>query len=137
MKRRLSTLVIGAALALGLTAGPAAAPAAAAAPPSCAVMSITVYRDIYYAGPRASFCSGISGVSSLGYLDGPCGFFGDWNDCASSFTADIPAGWCLRLYHDAGFKGLEYAFRGRVHVNYAFMPGGYNDTLSSIQFVQC
>jgi hypothetical protein len=137
MKRSCSTLVLGATLALGLAAGPTAAPAAAASPPSCTTMSITVYRDIYYSGPHAWFCSGISGVGSLGYLDGPCGFFGDWNDCASSFTADVPAGWCLRLYRDAGFKGLEYAFRGRVHVSYAVLAGGNNDTLSSIQFFQC
>ena len=137
MKRNVSTLAGGVLLAIGLFGAGAAAPARTLAAPSCSAMSITVYRDTYYAGPHAKFCSGIGGVASLGYLDGPCGFFGDWNDCISSFTADVPSGWCLRLYRNAMFNGPEYTFRGFVHVSYAVMTGGYNDTTSSIRFDIC
>jgi hypothetical protein len=137
MKRKLSTLLLSATVAVGLFAVHLAAPPDAAAAPSCSTMSITVYRDVFYAGPHAKFCYGIGGVRSLGDLQGPCGFFGDWNDCISSFTADVPSGWCLRLYRNAVFNGLEYTFRGFVHVSAGVMAGGYNDTTSSIRFDTC
>jgi hypothetical protein len=137
MKHRISTLLLSACLATGLFGVQAAGPAGALAAPGCGTMSITVYRDVFYAGPHAKFCYGISGVRNLGDLDGPCGFFGDWNDCISSFTADVPTGWCLRLYRNAVFNGLEYAFAGFVHVSAGVMAGGYNDTTSSIRFDTC
>ena len=137
MKRKISTLLLSASLAVGLFGVHAAAPPGTLAAPGCSAMSITVYRDVFYAGPRAKFCYGIGGVRSLGDLQGPCGFFGDWNDCVSSFTADVPSGWCLRLYRNAVFNGLEYTFVGFVHVSYGVMTGGYNDTTSSIRFDTC
>ena len=137
MKRKLSTVLLSASVAVGLFGVHLAAPSRAVAAPGCSTMSITVYRDVFYAGPHAKFCYGIGGVRSLGDLQGPCGFFGDWNDCISSFTADVPSGWCLRLYRNAMFNGLEYTFVGFVHVSYGVMAGGYNDTTSSIRFDTC
>ena len=107
MKRTLAVLAMSAILGIGWFGVEAARPSAALAAPSCSLMSITVYRDVFDAGPHAKFCYGIGGVASLGDLGGPCGLWGDWNDCVSSFTADVPSGWCLRLYRDASFAGLD------------------------------
>jgi hypothetical protein len=137
MRRTLSALALSVALGIGWFGVGAATPSYVLAAPTCSQMSITVYRDIYYAGSHVKLCYGIGGVASLGDLKGPCGLFGDWNDCVSSFTADVPSGWCLRLYRDASFAGLEYAFRGIVHVAYGVMTYGYNDTTSSIRFTPC
>jgi hypothetical protein len=137
MKRTLAVVALSAILGVGLFGIHAAGPTPTLAAPSCSQMSITVYRDVFYAGPHARFCYGIGGVGSLGDLGGPCGLWGDWNDCISSFTADVPTGWCLRLYRDGSFSGLEYAFRGFVHVSYGVMTYGYNDTTSSIRFSPC
>ena len=137
MKRTVSALALSVVLGIGWFGLRAATPSHVLAAPSCSQMSITVYRDVFYAGPYTRFCYGIGGVASLGDLGGPCGLWGDWNDCISSFIADVPTGWCLRLYRDASFSGLEYTFRGFVHASYGLMTYGHNDTTSSIRFLPC
>lgn len=58
-----------------------------------------------------------------------------WNDCVSSFTVWVNAGWKLCLYEDAGETGLKATYFGPI-TGYRYDVGvGWNDRLSSFKWV--
>jgi len=86
-------------------------------------------------------CSGDSDLSNNAHtLAGDCkaGFFGSstWNDCVSSVSVWVPAGWCANFYKDANQGGnMNQPVVGPesgLRVNL-----GWNDQLSSLTITPC
>lgn len=60
-----------------------------------------------------------------------------WNDCVSSVSVWVPAGWCVSFYRDAGYNFImaNNTIQGpAVGVRFNLQ---YNDQLSSFLFYQC
>ena len=74
-------------------------------------------------------------------LPGDCkGFFlsaTTWNDCVSSVSVWVPAGWCVNFYRHAGYDGLMPNSTVEGPSSGTRINLQYNDELSSFLFYEC